>query len=126
MIDIIRRLIVSGLALGVIAGNADQITEFFDDTVLQARLLATAADLRSIGLMLDHHFLKRGRYPRDADFLAWMARTFKENPVHTLGLDHWERPLIYENRLSGKGFVLKSTGPDGLADTSDDMIITGP
>ena len=126
MVEIIRRLIVAGLALGVIAGNADKITEFYDQTVEHARHLATAADLRSISNMLDYHFMRTGRYPRSKDFLPWMRVNFKESPVHALGVDHWDNPLIYQPGAKQKTFVLLSKGPDGTMNTADDLRVTGP
>lgn len=126
MFEIIRRLLVSGLAVGLIAGNADEITRFYDETVAQTQHLATAADLRSIGNMLDYEFMKRGRYPRNRDFKKWLVRTFKENPAGKLGRDHWGHQLIYKVDNSRKRFSLVSTGPDGLAGTVDDLLVTGP
>lgn len=126
MIEVIRRLLVAGLTIGVIAGNADEITRFYDETVAQAQHLATAADLRSISNMLDHELMKRGRYPRNRDFEKWLKRTFKESPGGELGRDHWGNQLIYKVDHSQKGFSLVSKGPDGLAGTSDDLLVTGP
>ncbi len=126
MVDIIRRLIVAGMALSLIAGNADQVIEFYDETVDHARHLATASDLRSIGNMLDYHYMRRGRYPRNDRFAQWLGQNFKENPVHTLGLDHWYQPLVYQADAGGKTFSLVSAGPDGFINTTDDLRITGP
>jgi general secretion pathway protein G len=126
MIEVIRRLLVAGLTVGVIAGNADEITRFYDETVAHAQHLATAADLRSISNMLDYEFMKRGRYPRNQDFEIWMERTFKESPGGELGRDHWGNQLIYKADISRKRFLLASKGPDGLAGTADDLLVTGP
>lgn len=126
MIEVIRRLLVAGLTIGVIAGNADEITRFYDETVAQAQHLATAADLRSISNMLDYELMKRGRYPRNRDFENWLERTFKESPGGELGRDHWGNQLIYKVDHSRKGFSLVSKGPDGLAGTADDLLVTGP
>jgi hypothetical protein len=124
MIDTFRRLLIAGLAAGVIAGNTDEFTKFFDETTENARHLATAGDLRSIASMLDIHMMKNGRYPKETDFMAWMQANFKENP--TLGLDHWQRPLVYETSDGRKKFLLFSLGPDGMPYTLDDLRITGP
>jgi general secretion pathway protein G len=126
MVEIIRRLIVAGLAIGVIAGNADEITRFYDETVAHARHLATAADLRSISNMLDYAFMKRGRYPRPVQFADWLARTFKENPMQDLGRDHWGQWLVYETDAAQRRFTLTSMGPDGMAGTADDLRVSGP
>jgi general secretion pathway protein G len=126
MVEIIRRLIVGGVALGVIAGNSDEIKRFYEETVSYVQQLATAGDLRSISNMLDYELMKRGRYPKTEVFKTWMERTFKENPQKDITVDHWGNPLIYRSTNKQKGFVLTSAGPDGITDTSDDLKYTGP
>ena len=126
MFDIIRRLLVAGLALGVMAGNADEFTRFYDESVESARHLATAADLRSIGLMLDYQFMKTGRYPQGDDFMNWMRTNFKESPTDSLGHDHWGTLLSYTASEDRKRFMLSSAGSDHIPNTLDDLRITGP
>lgn len=126
MVEIFRRLIVTGLALGAIAGNADKIEKFFEETVSNAQHLATASDLRSISNMLDYHFMRTGRYPRPENFKEWMRTQFKESHMKELGVDHWNQPLVYLTDSKRKSFVLVSFGPDGLKDTVDDLRVTGP
>lgn len=126
MVEIIRRLIVGGVALGVIAGNADEIKRFCEDAVTYAQQLATAGDLRSISNMLDYEFMKKGRYPKTEAFKAWMERTFKESPQKVITVDHWGNPLVYRATEKQGGFVLISAGLDGIVDTSDDLKYTGP
>lgn len=124
MVDVIRRLIVAGLTMGVLAGNADEITRFFDETVENTRHLATSTDLRSISNMLDYQLMKTGRYPSVDRFPDWMRANFKESA--TLGLDHWQNPLVYATGPDRKTFLLISSGPDGVPHTVDDLRITGP
>jgi len=126
MVDIIRRLLVAGLAIGVMAGNADEFTRFYDESVESARHLATAADLRSIGLMLDYQLLKTGHYPQGDAFMAWMQANFKESPTDSLGRDHWGHILVYTVSEDRKRFMLSSAGSDGIPNTLDDLRITGP
>ncbi len=126
MVDIIRRLLVAGLALGIMAGNADEFTKFFDESVESARHLATAADLRSVGLMLDYQLMKTGRYPKGGDFMSWMRTNFKESPTDKLGYDHWGALLVYTVSEDRKRFMLTSSGSDGIPGTLDDLRITGP
>jgi general secretion pathway protein G len=126
MVEIVRRLIVSGITLGVIAGNADEIKKFYDETVSYTRQLATAGDLRTITNMLDYRYMKRGRYPKTKHFKRWMEETFKENPQKEFTVDHWGNPLIYRATSNQKGFVLVSSGPDGVLGTLDDLKYTGP
>jgi general secretion pathway protein G len=126
MFELVRRLLVAGIALGVIAGNADEIQRFYDDTVAASQSLATAADLRSISTMLDYEYMKRGRYPATDGFLDWMKTAFKENPAGEPGVDHWGNPLVYRATGNRKGYRLVSAGPDGFVGTDDDLTYTGP
>ena len=126
MVEILRRLIAAAIALGLVAGNADEIERFYNQTVATAAWLATAADLRSIGTMLDAERLRRGRYPGTDRFGEWMARNFKENNLKSLTADHWGTALAYRAVDGGKGFVLVSAGPDRIFETRDDLELTGP
>jgi hypothetical protein len=126
MVEILRRLIAAAIALGLVAGNADEIEKFYNETVATAARLATAADLRSIGTMLDAEYLRRGRYPGTDRFEEWMTHNFKENPVKALTADHWGTALAYRALDGRKGFVLVSAGPDRIFDTIDDLKLSGP
>lgn len=126
MIEIIRRLIVAGVAAGVIAGNSDELARFYNETVVQGQQIATAADLRSICIMLDHEYLKTGRVPEARHFRQWLTEKFRSTSQNQIGLDHWGRLLVYEAGLSRKRYVLISTGPDGLLGTIDDLRAEGP
>ena len=125
MIEIIRRLIVGGIAIGVIAANSDEVTRFFDDTVAMTQLIATAGDIRSIGNMLDYHYLKKGRYPKTERFDRWLAASFVENDLKGLREDHWGNALFYEE-TGQQQYELRSAGPDGQLRTPDDLVRTGP
>lgn len=70
--------------------------------------------------------MKTGRYPAGKDFPSWLRMNFKESPVHALGLDHWDNPLVYDTGDEHKTFVLISKGADGILNTSDDLRTTGP
>ena len=126
MVEILRRLIAAAIALGLVVGNADEIERFYNETVATAAQLATAGDLRSIGNMLDAHYLRRGRYPRTERFEDWMARSFKENDIKAITADHWGTALAYRAVDGQKGFVLVSAGQDRIFDTRDDLKLTGP
>ena len=126
MVEILRRLIAAAIALGLVAGNADEIEKFYNETVAAAARLATAADLRSIGIMLDAEYLRRGRYPGTDRFAEWMARNFKENDVKSITADHWGTTLAYRAMDGRKSFLLVSAGPDRIFDTCDDLKLTGP
>ena len=126
MVDAFRRLLVAGLALGLMAGNAKEFTKIYDETTAHARHLATTADLRTIGAMLDYQLMRTGRYPDRARFAQWMQVTFKESPNKPLGLDHWGNALVYATDAERKTYELRSSGPDGALLTPDDLNISGP
>ncbi len=56
MVELFRKLLISALTLGAIAGNGDEIRALFDSTVAYTQQIATAGDLRSIGYMLDYSY----------------------------------------------------------------------
>lgn len=126
MVEIIRRLIMGAITLGLIAGNSDSILEFYDETVAMARQVATAADLRTISLMLDYEYMKKGRLPKERHFERWLAQNFKENEFKQVMVDHWGNPMTYERSRDAKTYALLSPGPDGVAGTNDDIRRTGP
>ena len=126
MVEIIRRLLIAGIALGAIAGNSDEIKKFFNDTVAITQQIATAGDMRSISIMLDYEFMRRGRYPRTEHFEKWMEKNFKENELKPLTTDHWENEFVYTATKDQKRCTLISCGPDGIEGTEDDIKITGP
>lgn len=125
MIEILRRLVVGGMALGVIVANSDEVTLFFDETVAMTQSIATAGDMRSIGDMLDYEYMKKGRFPTREAFEAWLARTFAENNLKPMTEDHWGTPYLYEE-TGRKAYTLRSAGPDKVMETFDDMVRTGP
>ncbi|MBN2231406.1 MAG: type II secretion system protein GspG [Deltaproteobacteria bacterium] len=128
MVELIRQLLVAGIAMGLLAGNADTIKSFYDDTVHLARRISTAGDLRSIGLMLDRTCLKHGRAPSARGFDAWLAANFKESDsgISTAGTDAWGNRLVYRTFDRRRAYLIISAGPDGIADTADDIRRSGP
>lgn len=125
MIELLRRLLVTGIALGAIAGNADEIKKFFDDTVAVTQQVVTAGDMRSISMMLDYEFIRTGRYPKTKYFKTWVEKNFKENNFKSLITDHWENELLYTSGNDQKTYTLISCGPDGTEGTKDDLKLTG-
>lgn len=125
MIELLRRLLVTGIAVGAIAGNADEIKKFFDDTVAVTQQVTTAGDMRNISMMLEYKFIRTGRYPKTKYFKAWMEKNFTENSFKPLTTDHWENELIYTSGKDQKSYTLISCGPDGTKGTKDDLKLTG-
>ncbi len=126
MIEILRMLLVTGIGLGAVAGNSDEIKKFFNDTVAVTQQISTAGDMRSISIMLDYEFMRRGRYPKTGYFKKWMERNFKENNSKPITTDHWKNKLIYRSGKDQKSCILISCGADGIKGTKDDLKITGP
>ena len=126
MSSLVAKLIAAGMALGIIAGNSDEIIKFFNDTETVAQQVATAGDMRSISTMLDYEFIRRGRCPRTEHFERWMEKNFKENNLKPLTQDHWGYELVYRATKDRKKYTLISLGPDGIEGTEDDIKITGP
>lgn len=112
--------------LGVFTDAPEKMIKLFDQSILAARQIATAGDLRSMSNMLDYNYMRRGRYPREDKFKKWLVMTFKENNIKDLSLDHWGNPYVYTTADKQKSYILISPGPDGKVDTSDDMKVTGP
>jgi len=104
----------------------EKMRETYEGSVAAARMIATAGDLRSMSNMLDYHYMKRGRYPRRDHFDRWLAATFKENSIKELSLDHWGNGYVYSVDEKQQSYLLVSRGPDGMADTADDLKVTGP
>lgn len=117
---------MGGITLGLIAGNSDSILSFYDETVAMTRQVATAGDMRTISLMLDYEYMKKGRLPKESRFDAWLAANFKENTLKEVMTDHWGNPMVYLTSRDKKHYVLQSSGPDGIMDTDDDLKRSGP
>ena len=126
MSNIMNTLLFMALPLGVIAADPDRVKEFFNKTVETGQQISTAGDMRSISLMLDHHYLQKGRYPQEKNFSSWMDGAFKENQLKPLTEDHWGNSYVYQVAMKQKQYTLISLGADGVIDTEDDLKITGP
>ena len=123
---VFTKLLGLAMAAGLVVGNADKIEEFYNELIATTQKVTTAGDMRSITMMLDYQYVKKGRYPRTDRFPQWMEENFKENQLRSLIQDNWGNELIYEASVDRKKFVLISKGSDGIRDTEDDMKITGP
>jgi len=125
-----NNMVIAFVALvGSIAAFTDlpeQMKRVYGDSIRMAQQLATAGDLRSISDMLDIHYITRGGYPAEEDFKQWLAETFKESNLKDLSEDHWGNSYIYTVSKKGKAYLLRSVGPDSIADTEDDMTMSGP
>ncbi len=126
MISLAKGLITTAMSLGLIAGNKDQIEQFFEDIMDETQRVTTAGDIRSISNMLDFHYIKKGRYPSEANFVNWLKQGTKENNFRLVFNDNWGNPFIYTTSKRNKSFTLISMGKDGIVNSDDDMTISGP
>lgn len=117
-------LIASLLALST---NVPQkMKHLIDEAIFTGQQVATAGDLRSISNMLDVSYFRHGRYPAENRFGEWLHATFRGSELKEMTQDHWGNEYIYTVTGKGKAFILRSTGPDGIAETEDDMVAFGP
>ncbi len=126
MISLTKGLITTAMSLGLIAGNKDQIEQFFEEVMDETQRVTTAGDMRSISNMLDFHYIKKGRYPTERNFVNWLEEGTKENNFRHVFNDNWGNPFIYTTSTRDKSFTLISTGKDGIINSDDDMVISGP
>lgn len=121
-------LIAAALAASLLisANVPKEVLQLYDDTILAGQQLATAGDLRSMTQMLEIHYLKHGRYPKTEAFDAWLEATFGESHLKPLRQDHWGNDYHYLCHPGRKACELRSLGPDGIADTADDMLVRRP
>lgn len=121
-----------GVLLAIMAGLIaftdipERVQQLFEDSIRAGQEIATAGDLRSMSNMLDYHYIRKGRYPREDRFEDWLATTFQNSNIKKLSLDHWGNPYVYEVGARQKSYVLISMGEDGIIHTDDDMKVTGP
>ena len=104
----------------------DQMKDIFDEGVAKAQFVNTAGDLHTMSVMLDAKYIMDRRLPSKKEFTAWLQETFKENNVKDLAVDHWGNRYIYTVSKKQRSYQLRSLGPDGIADTDDDMVRSGP
>ena len=114
--------------LGILAALA--LPKFTGRTE-QARITAAQTQIAAFGTALDAFEVDTGAYPRGgdglnqllaqpADVTGWRGPYLKTE----IPLDPWGRAYIYEmpGRVNPSGYDLRSPGPDGQANTADDII----
>ena len=123
---------ITMVIFGLIASMAaftdlpERMQRVFGESILLGQQIATAGDLRSMSEMLDVHYIKRGRYPEEEDFIEWIADTFKGSNLKKLGEDHWGNDYLYVVSNKGKAYLLRSIGADSIVGNDDDMTVRGP
>lgn len=118
-------LVVAMTLLIAFTDLPEQLRQVYDDSIASGQQIATAGDMRTIAVMLDIERVRKGRYPSEERFSRWLAETFQDRFLDELGRDHWGHPCRYRTTAGGLAYTLMSTGPDGVADNQDDMVVSG-
>jgi hypothetical protein len=67
---------------------------------------------------LDKYFNSHGAYPDKLELIV------QGNPIRKRWLiDPWGRPYYYDTAETKKSYILMSSGPDGINNTTDDIIL---
>jgi hypothetical protein len=96
------------------------------DTLMRAlnveKTARARAELESIATALESFRRERGFYPESKSEAALIDGLNPRYLARVIRVDPWHK--LYEYEGSRSGFVLRSAGPDGKADTPDDVTIT--
>jgi Type II secretion system (T2SS), protein G len=110
---------------GVRTGNRTWVDpQVIFNAVNTDRVASARAELEMLAKALEAFRTKRGFYVESksgrvlVDFLSprYLARVIRVDP--------WRRPYVYEGTRNS--FTLRSLGPDGKENTSDDIVLSGP
>ncbi len=123
---VVSIMVLLASAAALYADLPQQMRRIFDDSLSAAQQVSTAGDLHSMSVMLDAAYIMNRRLPSEEAFGQWLQDTFKENHVKDLAEDHWGNRYLYKVSKDGRRYVLRSVGPDGVAETDDDMTKSGP
>jgi general secretion pathway protein G len=88
----------------------------------RAKIDLTYTGMNTIKQQLDAYNIRNGKYPTTVDGLRVLVPNYV--PQKSLN-DPWKNPYAYYSPVQGiaEGFDLRSNGPDGLAQTQDDISI---
>jgi len=90
---------------------------FLRDALARSVALGTQANLRNLSNQVQVYLAEKGDLPPDLDTLAELYELHPKALV-----DAWGRPILYEpGRVPH--FRLRSTGPDGVSRTADDLVL---
>lgn len=110
---------------GVKTGNRNWFDPYeLSSAVDSAKAASARADLQLIAQALEAFRVKRGFYVEsksEAVLIDFLSPTYLTRVIR---LDPWRRPYLYEG--SRDHFTLVSLGPDGKANTADDISLSGP
>lgn len=124
LVELLLVLVILGILAALVLPKFTGRTE-------QARVTAAQTQISTFGTALDAFEVDTGSYPRGQDGLGqlvgapadvqnWRGPYLKSD----IPLDPWGHPYIYEfpGRMNPSGYDIRSMGPDGQANTADDIV----
>lgn len=124
LVELLLVLVILGILAALVLPKFTGRTE-------QARTTAATTQISTFGTALDAFEVDTGSYPRGQDGLAqlisqpsdvtsWRGPYLKSDIPN----DPWGNPYIYEfpGRVNPTGYDIRSMGPDGQANTADDVV----
>jgi general secretion pathway protein G len=124
LVELLLVLVILGILAALVMPKFTGRTE-------QARVTAAQTQIATFGTALDAFEVDTGSYPRGQDGLGqllvqssdvtgWRGPYLKSD----IPLDPWGHAYVYEfpGRLNPSGYDLRSAGPDGQANTADDIV----
>jgi general secretion pathway protein G len=124
LVELLLVLVILGILAALVLPKFTGRTE-------QARITAAQTQISSFGTALDAFEVDTGSYPRGNDGLNqlvsapgdvtnWRGPYLKD----AIPADPWGHPYVYEfpGKVNASGYDIRSMGPDGQANTADDII----
>jgi len=113
LLELLLVLVIISVLGGVAALN-------LQNQAAKARVTTTEQTLRTCSQAIESYYLDTGTYPTQEEWEqgALWPEYLKDAPT-----DAWDQPVWYFYPLNGSDppFELRSLGPDGVADTQDDI-----
>lgn len=124
LVELLLVLVILGILAALVLPKFTGRTE-------QARVTAAQTQISTFGTALDAYEVDTGSYPRGGDGLnsllvqpsdvtGWRGPYLKSD----IPPDPWGHPYAYEypGKLNPSGYDLRSSGPDGQSNTTDDIV----
>jgi general secretion pathway protein G len=124
LVELLLVLVILGILASLVLPKFTGRTE-------QARMTAAQTQISTFGTALDAFEVDTGSYPRGQDGLNQLVAAPADVPnwrgpylKSEIPADPWGRPYLYEfqGRVNPSGYDLRSVGPDGQANTADDIV----
>jgi len=117
------------LVIAILGVLAALIVPKFAGRTEQARVAAAQSDIATMGTQLDAYEVDNGSYPRGQTGLNDLitqprdAQNWRGPYIKDLKADPWGNAYLYAypGKNNASGYDLSSMGPDGKANTDDDI-----